>query len=323
MMYVQAIGGLLVLLLGGDFLVRGAVAVARRHNVSKLTIGLTVVAFATSAPELVVGIGAALEHVPRLAIGNVVGSNIANVLLVLGLPALIRPIACTTSGIRQDTVLMVLASVIFIGLCLHGELVLWEGVMLIALLAGFLPYWVRRPTASAQEESLVEDFDAVSAMPRGGVMPFFLVALGFVALVIGAHYLIAGSIGIARSFHISEAVIGLTLVAVGTSLPELATSLSAALHRHADVAIGNVIGSNLFNILGVMGATAVVHDVPVPPGILGFDLWIMLAVAVLLGLFAFSRRAIGRLAGIGFLLAYAAYIMAVFDGISVLTDGAI
>ncbi len=319
-MYVHAIGGLIVLLVGGDFLVRGAVALAHRYNLSKLTIGLTVVAFATSAPELVVGVGAALENVPRLAIGNVVGSNIANVLLVLGVPALIRPIVCTTPGIRQDVFLMLLGSIIFILLSVQGMLVRWEGVLLITLLAAFLPYWIRRPAAAIAEDGLIDDIDPVAALPKGGIMPALMIVVGFAGLVVGAHYLIDGSVGIARSYRISEAVIGLTLVAVGTSLPELATSLAAAIRRHADVAIGNVIGSNLFNLLGVMGATAVIRDVPVPGGFLRFDLWVMLGVAALLIPFAFTKKGIGRSAGVVFLLAYAIYIMAVFGGLSALSE---
>lgn len=314
--YFLIVAGLIALVAGGDYLVRGSVALARRSGMPTLLIGLTVVAFGTSAPELVVGVGAAIKGFPTLALGNVVGSNIANVLLVIGVSALIRPLARRGAGFRRDTWLMIGASVIFIGLCRTGEIVAWQGLLLLTILFALLFYSIRRssrPPAPVHDE---EEFEGVIGLPETLRLSLLFLTLGLVALALGSHFLVTGSVGVARGFGVSEAVIGLTLVALGTSLPELTTGAFAALRGEGELAIGTVIGSNLFNILGVMGVTVLVRPIPIPDMFLRFDLWVMLAAALVLVPIAHRGPGIGRKTAVTFLVLYGAYIMLVLDGAS-------
>ena len=316
MIYIEAVGGLIILLLGGDFLVRGAVALARRLGISTLLIGLTVVACGTSAPELVVSLNAALGGVPGIAIGNVVGSNVANILLVLGVPAVIAPIARKTGTVRSY-LFMLGASVVFVGLCWWGALVIWQGALLLVLFAVFLSLSYRWARQGGDEAAVVEsEVEDIGVVPGSLGRALGITLGGLIGLVIGAHLLVEGASAIARAAGISEAVIGVTLVAFGTSLPELVTSLMAALRRHGDVAIGTVIGSNLFNILGVMGVTATVVAVPVPAKFLTFDLWVMLAGSLALLPFLIRHAKIGRIAGFVFIVAYGGYVAGQFFGMS-------
>lgn len=318
MIYLQVIAGLVILLFGGDLLVRGAVSLARRLDLSPLIIGLTVVAVGTSAPELVVSINAVLDGAPAIAVGNVVGSNICNVLLVLGVPALIYPIVCEPRGTRRDSVLMMGGTLIFVGFAMGDDINRWQGAVLAASLVLILIYSYLRATreGEAAVEDLTHEFEDIEGKPeRLGIALGFTV-LGLAGLLLGADWLIEGAVGIARNFGISEAVIGLTLVAVGTSLPELATTLVAALRRQSEVAIGNVLGSNLFNVLGIVGVTAMVSPLPMPPKIIGFDVWVMLAVSLMLGSIAFFHAKVPRLMGFVFCLAYALYVLAQFNGMS-------
>ena len=309
-------GGLALLFFGGDFLVRGAVSLAHRLGVSTLVIAITVVAFGTSLPELIVSLNAALQGAPSIAIGNVVGSNIANVLLVLGLPAIIAPLVSQRS-IGRDTAIMIGASLLFVALAFTGEFGWPHGLLFVVLLAAFLGYslWIATRDKEAadtyQEELDGFESDAKSALLLAG----FIVG-GLVALIVGSRMLVIGAVNIATTLGVSEAVIGLTLVAFGTSLPELVTSLVAIIRRHGDVAIGNVLGSNLFNILGVMGITALVVPIPVPDQILRFDVWVMLAAAIVLLPFVLHWMRLGRTIGLLFFAAYIAYIAAQFHGMS-------
>lgn len=307
-MYLAVIGGLVLLLLAGDLLVRGAVALAVRAGISPLIIGLTVVAFGTSAPELMISLEAALGGVPGIAIGNVVGSNIANVLLVLGVPAILYPICCNQSGIRRNMLMMVGATIIFIAFAYQGAFTFTNGFVMVLLLAGFLGYSGWRAMAQNGEDTDAS-MEEVEGIPASTMRMAIYILLGLVGLPLGANLLINGATGIAQNFGVSDSVIGLTVVAIGTSLPELATTVVAALRKQTDVAIGNVIGSNLFNILAIMGITAMVAPVPVPDHFLSFDLWIMLGTAVLIVPFAFMHKSITRPMGIGFVCAYVAYII--------------
>ncbi|MEQ9643184.1 MAG: calcium/sodium antiporter [Alphaproteobacteria bacterium] len=317
MMYLMVAGGLIVLLVGGDILVRGAVALAQRLGVTPLVIGLTVVGFGTSAPELMVCVSAALDGASELAIGNVVGSNIANVLLVLGLPALIFPIACNAAGLRRDAGLMLLVSAGFVALCLSGLIGRVDGMVMLALLFGFLIWsYVNAMRGDGGVDAIAEEIQDLAGQSRSLAMSFALVLVGIVGLIGGAKLLVVGAVDIARAAGLSEAVIGLTLVAVGTSLPELATSLVAAVRRQGDVAIGNVVGSNLFNLLGIMGVTAIVRPIPIPASFQSFDLWVMLAAALLPLPFIARRTAIGRRAGAVLLLLYVGYVFALFHGVA-------
>ena len=309
MMYALLAGGFIILLVGGDFMVRGAVALAQKLDVPPLVIGLTIIALGTSAPEFVVSVKSVLNDAPGLAVGNVVGSNIANILLVLGLPAIIFPIACTGSSLNRDNLVMILTSLLFIAFCWGGVLVTWQGALFLALLAGFLIHAYRAALRGDGDLADAEDdFDGVSGFPTSLPISILMIVAGMIGLIAGAQMLVVGAIDVARTFGVSEAVIGLTVVALGTSLPELTTSLVAAMRKHADVAIGNVVGSNLFNILGVIGATSLLMLVPVPAEILNFDLWVMLAASLLLVPFVLRRAPIGRLTGVAFTIAYIAYI---------------
>lgn len=290
--------GLVALLVGGDLLVRGAVGVARRFGVSPMVIGLTLVGFGTSAPELVTSLSAALSGVPAIALGNVVGSNIANILLILGVAALIRPVAAHMPSMPREALWVGGSAVLLVPLALTGQIATWVGAGLLALLGAYLWGAFRSTNGPAEDLSIPAD-----PLPKASV----LLVLGLALTIGGAIALVDGATGIARLYGVPEAVIGLTLVAVGTSLPELATTIMAARRGQSDVALGNILGSGIFNILGILGTTALVAALPVTPDILP-DIWIMLATtALLLGLL-FWRGRISRLSGGVFLLLYAGYM---------------
>jgi len=317
MIYLGLVAGFVILLVSGDLLVRGSVALAVRLGVPALIIGLTVVAFGTSAPELVVSVRAATTGSPDLAIGNIVGSNIANVLLVLGLPALIYPTDCNQQFIGRNTCYVVGASVLFVLFCYLGPLGVWHGAILFGLIVLFLLESGRRSQQSSAENAPaeadeVDDIDGVSGLPHSPSMIGVFVFAGLIGLPFGAQLIVENGVAIAQAFDISKAAIGLSVIAIGTSLPELATTISAALRGHCAIAIGNVLGSNLFNILAIMGLTSMLAEVPVPESILKYDLWIMLAAILALVPFVIRRSTISRLPATGFLLAYCAYIFFVF-----------
>lgn len=315
MIYVMAVAGLAILLLTGDLLVRGAVGIACRLGIPPLVIGLTIVAFGTSAPELMICIQAALAGSPGLAIGNVVGSNIANVFLVLGIPAMICPIVCNQPRVLQNALMMLAASFVFAGLAYTGQFGFAEGAFMMALVFAFLWYSAKGSRqAGISDEELLE-VDGVSGTPHSLPMALGLILAGLLGLPLGAHLLISGATEIAREFQVREEVIGLSMVAIGTSLPELATTLVAAFRRHCDVAIGNVIGSNVFNLLAIMGATAMVAPVPVPPGFLVLDIWVMVIAACILLPFILRQGRINFPVGVAFLATYIGYLIFIFyDG---------
>lgn len=316
MMYLQVAAGLVILLVCGELLVRGSVAMAEQIGISKLVIGFTVVAFGTSAPELVVCVQAALEGVPGIAFGNVVGSNIANVLLVLGLPALIYPLVCDTRSALRDSAIMVAGSILFMILAWHGYINFWQGALLLGVLIAVIVrsyYRARREGDEGAEEAL-EEYE--QNMPKNIWVSILFIIVGLVGLILGSRLLVNGAVEIAVFAGVSDEIIGLTLVALGTSLPELATSIIAALRRHGDVAIGNVLGSNLFNITGIIGATAMIEPLQAPAQILHFDLWIMLFVSMLMIPIFLIKKPIGRVLGGVFCLAYVAYVTAQFYGMS-------
>ncbi len=297
--------GLVLLVLGGEALVRGAVNLALRLGIPALIVGMTVVAFGTSAPELLVSVNAALKGQAGIALGNVVGSNIANILLILGVPALISVIRSGQSDLRRSYNTLLGASVLFIALCFVGPLTWWHGLILLAALGWMLADNIRIARAHRAIATVDEIEGADPGLP-GWKIGAYLVA-GIAGLAFGADLLVEGASNIALAFGISPEVIGLTLVAVGTSLPELVTTVVAAIRREADVAMGNVIGSGIFNLLLIIGATAMIAPLDVPSSMLTVNLWVMLAVTLLLAPFALWRRDIGRLVGAGFLALYAAY----------------
>jgi cation:H+ antiporter len=296
--------GLVILILGGDSLVRGAVNASLRLGVPALIVGLTVVAFGTSAPELLVSIQAILGDAPGIALGNVVGSNIANILLVLGIPALISGIRTGASDTRKSYVTMIAASVFFIGLSFFGPLTWVHGLALLAFLAAVLADQLREALDHRRNGRAADDkIEGVDpSMPWWKIAMFM--GLGLVGLPLGADLLIDSAMSLARSFGVSETVIGLTLVAVGTSLPELATTVMAAIRKQADVALGNVIGSNMFNLLAIMGVASLFGTIPVDRQFLTFDFWVMLGASVLLAPFVFGQlRRLSKRWGILFVVA--------------------
>jgi len=309
MMYVQVLIGFVVLIGGAEILVRGAVALAERMGISPMVIGMTIVAIGTSAPELVVSVNAALEGATGLAVGNVIGSNIANVLLVLGVACILMPIIERPAALKRDGAMLLFGTLLFVGLCLRETLDGMAGILLLVGFASFIgiSYWREssEPELAADHVQEVEDLEGWPTSTAGMIIA---IVGGLVGLAVGSEFLVDGGADIARTFGVSEEVIGLTLFALGTSLPELAASVIAAMKGHADVGIGNVVGSNLFNILGVAGAAALTAPLPVHSQILSFDIWVMLASSLLLlPILIFGWR-IGRFSGLLFLVAYIGYI---------------
>ncbi len=301
-------GGFVVLVVGGEILVRGAGGLARFFGMSPLVVGLTVVSFATSSPELAVTVGASLSGSPGLAVGNVVGSNITNVLLVLGIAGLILPLAVQRAVVRHDVPVMFGLSVVLLLLSLGGTVTRLDGAVLLAALVAYV-LW--RVVQSRRTATTVDDDDAAAPPRRNNPwLNALLVAVGVALLIVGAGWLVDGATAVATELGLSELVIGLTVVAVGTSLPELATSVIAAIRGDVEMAVGNVVGSNIFNIGAVMGLAAVISPggVPVEPGAVRFDLPVMIAVALALIPVAFTGFRVARWEAGLFVAYYAAYV---------------
>ena len=310
--------GLVALVLGAELLVRGASRLALSFGISPLVVGLTVVAFGTSAPEMAVSVQSTWAGQVDIALGNVVGSNIFNVLFILGASALIVPLVVHQQVIRQEVPIMIGVSLLLWALAADGGIGRWEGVLLTALVLGYTVMVIRqsrRETAAAQAQVEAEYAEAFDGVPKGGeahwgAQVLFILA-GLALLVLGARWLVEAAVEFARYLGVSELVIGLTIVAAGTSLPEVATSIMAALRGERDIAVGNVVGSNIFNILAVLGISATVApaDLAVAPPMLAFDLPIMVAVAVACLPVFFTGSAIARWEGALFLALYVAYTL--------------
>ncbi|MEM7442117.1 MAG: calcium/sodium antiporter [Pseudomonadota bacterium] len=306
--------GFVLLIVGADFLVRGAVAVARWIGVSPLVIGLTVVAFGTSLPELVVSLRAALGDAQGLALGNIVGSNVANILLILGVAALIFPIRCTRTALVRDGSAMMAATVFFAVAAVLGGFGLIYGVTALICLLGLMLYSYFSDKKTGETLHTLEA-EEVEPIEGGGVFAAIAVVGGLAAVIIGGELLVEGAVSIARELHVSDEVIGLTLVAFGTSVPELATTAVAAVRRQADIALGNVLGSNLFNLLGVLGVTSVTTWLPTPPTTASFDVWVLLGVSLLLLVFMRTGWRLGRPEAVVLLVLYVGFILAQFHGV--------
>ncbi|MCK0137570.1 calcium/sodium antiporter [Aliiroseovarius sp. F47248L] len=316
---IYAALGLVILLLAGDSLVRGAVNMSLRLGVPALIVSLTIVAFGTSAPELLISVQAIAEGVPGLAMGNVVGSNTANILLVLGVPALISGLSTATCDTKKSYLQMMGATLLFIVLCMGGVITWVQGLVLLAALGLMLSSAFRealshrRSNHVAANDACCDGEEEVEGadpdMPWWKVILFLF--LGLIGLPLGADLLVDASTNIARHYGVSETVIGLTLVALGTSLPELATTVMAALRNQAEVALGNVIGSNMFNLLAIIGIASFIGPIPVELGILQFDLWVMLGTSILLAPFVFLKWHMGRIWGIVLSALYVIYVMIV------------
>lgn len=315
--HIQLIGGFLLLFAGGEALVRGSVSLARRLNVSPLLIGATVVAFGTSMPELVVTLQAALRGSAGIAFGNVIGSNIANLLLIFGLAIAITPVMVTRRAAARDGGVLVVATALLVVFISFGTLVAWQGALMLVLLALFTggSYWHERQLGSATGARHVHEAEERQRLP-GPIWLAVLTALfGLAAVAGGAHLMVGAATVIARGLGISETVIGITVVAVGTSLPELATTVVAAYRRHADVAIGNVIGSSVFNILAIMGVVIVVTPLPVPEEVLHIEIWVLAGITALVIAITLSGIRMGRPLGVPFLLGYAAFAAVQYLGV--------
>jgi cation:H+ antiporter len=297
--YLLFVVGLVALFFGGEYLVKGATGVARHFRLSPMVIGLTVVGFGTSAPELLVSLQAALEGQPAIAIGNVVGSNIANILLILGISALIAPLLIPVQKLWRDFAFMLGATAILWWMLLGEMITRLDGIL---LLAGLLVFLVVAFTTGKEEPD-------VNAEPLPAQWKAWAYTIGgLVVLVIGARLLVDSAVTIARTFEIPEAVIGLTIVAVGTSLPEMATSVIAAIRKQTEIAVGNIVGSNIFNIFGILGLTAMISPIPAEPRFALVDMPWAMGTAVALVVLAAVLKGLPRIGGAALLAGYAAYV---------------
>lgn len=296
------LGGLAGLVIGGELLVRGAVRTAGALGVSPLIIGLTLVGFGTSTPELVTSVQAALLGSPGVAVGNIVGSNICNILLILGVAALIRPVDAEPRGLRRDGPALAAATLIGLAAILWGDLGRVVGAGFVAALLGYLLwlYASERRRADAANEPPPERKGLWSGLP--------LTLAGLALVVIGADWLVTAAIALAQVWQVSDSLIGLTIVAVGTSLPELTASVAAAARGRGDVALGNIVGSNIFNILGILGVTALVEPLAAPAEIIAFDVWVMVAATAALIWVAATGARVTRGEGALLLGGYGVYL---------------
>jgi cation:H+ antiporter len=314
---LSIIGGLIVLTIGADLLVRGAVSIASRAGVSPLLVGLTIVGFGTSTPELVTSVQGALAGSPGIAVGNIVGSNLFNVAVILALSAVIVPIAVPETALKRDAVIVLGTALLFAAVGWVWTLDRLVGLVFILLLASYLYYAYLQErtapgtTAAGEKEAAAEGADAGLAPGGSGqsvLVSVVLIVLGLAMLIGGGRFFVTGSIDLARLLGVSEEVIGLTIVAAGTSMPELVTSLLAALRKQSDVALGNVLGSNIYNILGIGGVTALISPTAMPAQIVTFDNLVMLGLSVVLLVMLYTGRRISRAEGAALLVAYVGYV---------------
>jgi cation:H+ antiporter len=307
--------GLVLLTVGGEALVRGALAAARRIGVSPLLAGLVIVGFGTSAPELVVSVQAALKGQPDIAVGNVIGSNIANILLILGSCAIIMPMVTHIQCLRRDGLTMLIATLLFMLLASLNGLSRIEGAGFLLVLAAYL-IWAyrteREDTSSPEAELHKAESEEIELVPMSIPLTVLAIVGGLAMLIFGADRFLLGAVGLGKVLGVPEAIIGLTLVAVGTSLPEFAVSIVAAVRRHADVAVGNIIGSCIFNLLCILGISSVITPLPLQGRLLQIDQFVMLGATALLLAFLFFGLRISRLKGVLLLSFYVIYIGAMF-----------
>lgn len=304
------LGGLIGLVIGGEMLVRGAVAAAERFGISPMVIGLTLVGFGTSSPELVTSIQAALAGSPGIAVGNIVGSNIGNILLILGIATVLSPIVVDPKVLKRDGVVLMLATLVCVAVVLLGDISRSVGGIMLGLLCVYLgvTLYLERSNSSLTAEIYSAEAELVASPPMSLGRSLAIAAGGLIITILAARFLILGAVSLAQSIGLSETVIGLTIVAVGTSMPELVTSVIAVRKGQGEVALGNVIGSNIFNILGILGMTALVQPLAVPPEIAKLDIWVMCLATLALIVFARTGWRIGRREGAGLLVAYVVYI---------------
>lgn len=306
------VGGLVILAVAGDFLVNGAVALARRIGVSPLVAGILIVGFGTSAPEMVVAVDASSQGQPGIAIGNIVGSNIANVWLVLAVPAFLIPLTTRQFGLRRSCWLMLSVTALWLGWTAFLPLTPLFGFILLGslLFYSFLMIWWTSDAVRKGVDVGLED----DGQSMGTLAMCVNLAIGLLGLPLGAHLIVEGGVGIARIYAVPEEIIGLTLLAVGTSLPELGAGIAAALRRRGEIVIGNVVGSNIFNLAGSGAIIAFFGPTDLAPTFLQFDHWALAAAAICLALFVIPRSRVTRLAALSMLLVYVVYIYGLVHG---------
>ena len=302
------LGGFILLGGGGEGLVSGAVSLADRLKVPPLIIGLTVIAFGTSAPELTVSIQAAFQGQPDIAVGNIIGSNISNMLLVLGISALIQPIFVQGKELNRDGIFMLLVTLGFCFVAFYGDITRLVAVGMVGVIGLYTVYLYRLGSDEDATQEVSENLLAGASV----FVCLVILALGTIAVVWGADLLVKGAVILATEFGVSEGVIGLTVVAIGTSLPELAISILAALRGHAALAVGNIVGSNIYNILLILGVTGLVHPIAIAPDFLLIDIWMLLGVSGLTVFRLSCQQGISRVFGGLFLVTYIIYISFLF-----------
>ena len=308
--------GIAALIGGAEALVSGASRIAQSFGVSPLVIGLTIVALGTTSPEIAVTVGAVVEGTPDVAVGNIIGSNITNVLVILGLTAMVAPLSVNVQVIRQEVPIMIGAAFLFVVMVIDYRLGRSDAVILMLLMPVYMIYLIRQSRAESRETraSYEKALSRVTLRKRHWLSNIALIIVGLALLVVGSRWLVASSVTFARALGVSELVIGLTVIAAGTSLPEIATSMLAALRGERDIAVGNVIGSTTFNILGGLGIAGAISPggLPIAPAVMNFDVWVMIA-AILACLPVFvAGRQIGRAKGlmfVGYYVAYVAYLI--------------
>jgi cation:H+ antiporter len=304
------VAGLTLLIWGADRFVHGASATARNMGVAPLLIGLTIVAFATSAPEILVAVVAAARGEPGLAFGNAIGSNIVNIGLVLGLTAVVRPIPLESATLRREMPALLAVSLLTVSLFLDARLSRPDGIVMLTGLAIVMIWFVRLGVRSAENDPIKMDYEAEIPKDVSTKMAFVWLLAGLGVLLVGAEWLVDGSIGVAQSLGVSEVVIGITIVAFGTSVPELAVSLVSALRGEYGLAIGNIVGSNIFNLLAVIGLAATIHPATVAPSVLSLHVFVMVAFTLVLFAMTYDydgKALLSRLEGVALLAAYFAY----------------
>jgi len=303
MYFLYFLAGFILLYYGADFLVRGSSSVAVSFGVKKIVVGLTIVALGTSMPEFVVSFFAAVEKVDGVSVGNIVGSNLANILLVLGLASIIRPIGVKRRVFLLELPVLLLITGMFVVFCTDGVLKGFEGAIMLVVFTAYMTFIIAN--RKVRESSDIEFIP----MEKGHLIKnVFLTVLGLVGLIVGGQLTVRGAIGLARTFGISEVVIGLTVVAIGTSLPELFTSVVAVIKKEDEISIGNIIGSNLFNTAFVLGIVPMIHPLNIDYGVIRFENLLMLFVTVLFSIFLFIGRSLSRLEGMILLLIYGFFI---------------
>lgn len=306
---LQLIGGLAILLVGGEALVRGAAQLATRFGLSRMIVGMVVVGFGTSLPELVVSVRAVLADAPGLAVGNVVGSNISNILLIIAIAALVRPIDAARRGLEPEAVVLMVVTIAVMLLCLQGTVPRWQGGLLVVVLFSLVVLKVRQDRTAERRRRATEPLvETVSPFPAAGWSTFACISLGLVALPVGGEFFVRGAAEFATRIGVSNALIGLTVVAVGTSLPELATSAMAAFRGESTIGYGNIVGSNIFNLLGIFGCASLVGEMVVPSTIVYVDGIVMIAATAAMLWFITSHARLTRGEAAIMLSAYIGYV---------------